>query len=85
MESVKHCISSINYDLHKVDNLAKANGLRMNPSKSKCLLLSSTKIAFVVPNITIRGNKIVIIESATNLGITFNGRLWWSNHINVIV
>ena len=75
MEGVKHCIDSINCDLRKVDNWAKANGLRISPFKSKCLLISRTKRAFVVPNITIKGNKIDVVESATNLGITFNGRL----------
>ena len=72
MESVKNYIDSINWDLQKVDNWAKANGLRI-------------KRAFVVPDTTIKGNKIYFVESATNLGITFNGRLSWSNHINVIV
>ena len=38
-----------------------------------------------MPNIIIRGNKVNFVESATNLGITFNGQLTWSNHINVIV
>ena len=45
-------------------NWAKASGLCINPSKSKCLLLSRTKRAFVVPDIIIRGNKINFVESA---------------------
>ena len=50
-----------------------------------CLLLSRTNKAFDVPDIIIRGNKIDFVESATYLNIIFNGRLTWSNHINVIV
>ena len=72
----------INCDLQKVDYRAKANGLYINPSKSKYLLLSRTMRAFVEPNIIIKGNKMDFIESTTSLGIFFNGRLTWSNHIN---
>ena len=63
----------------------KANEFSINPPKSKCLLLTRTNRAFAVPEIIIRGNKIDFVESLTNLGIIFNSRLIWSNHINVIV
>ena len=46
-------------------------GLCINPSKSKCLLLSRSKRAFDVSNIAIRRN---FVESVSNLGIIFNGR-----------
>ena len=36
-------------------------------------------------NIIIKGNKLDFIELATNLGIIFNGRLTWSNYINVVI
>ena len=83
--NIRLYIDSINGNLRKIDNWANANGLCINPSKSKCLLLSRTKRAFDVSNIIIRGNKIDFVESASNLGDIFNGRLTWSNHINVIV
>ena len=38
-----------------------------------------------MPDIIIRGNKIDFVETASNLGVIFNGWLTWSNHINVIV
>ena len=65
--------------------LMLANELCISPSKSKCLLLSRTKRAFDVPDIIIRRNKIDFVEQATTLGVIFNGRLMWSNRINVIV
>ena len=74
MENINHCIGSINCDLQRVDNWAKANELSINPSNSKCLLLSRTKTTFVVPDIIISGNKLDFVESGTILGITFNGR-----------
>ena len=48
-------------------------------------LLSRTNKPFVVPDIIITGNKIDFVESASNLGIVFNGRLTWYNIIYVIV
>ena len=66
MENVNHCVDSINCVLPKVDNCAKAIGLCINPSKSKCLLFSSTKRAFVASDIIIRGNRVDFVESATN-------------------
>ena len=49
------------------DNWGNSNGLCINPSKSKCLLLSSTKRASDVPDIIIRGNKIDFVESGCYL------------------
>ena len=53
----------------KICNWNNANGPCINPSKSKCLLLSRTKRTFDVPDNIIRGNKIDFVESASNLGI----------------
>ena len=85
IENIRLCIDSINDDLRKIDNWAYANGLCINPSKSKCLLVSRTKRAIDVPDIIIRGNKIDFAESASSRGVIFNGWLTWSNHINYIV
>ena len=38
-----------------------------------------------MPDIIIKRNKIDFVESASNVGIIFNGRLTWSNHSNVII
>ena len=85
IENIRLCIDSINDDLRKIDNWANANGLCINPSKSKCLLFSRTKREFDVPDIIIKGNKIDFVESASNLGVMFNGRQKWSSDINVNV
>ena len=46
-------------------------------------MLSRKNILFIIPGLIIKGNKIDFAESAANLGIVFNDRLSWSNHINV--
>ena len=73
IEDIRLFIDSINDDLQKIYNWANANGLCINPSKSKCLLFSRTKRPFDVADIIIRGNKIDFVESASNLGVIFNG------------
>ena len=37
-----------------------------------------------VYELIIKGNKIVFVKSAFNLGIVLNGRLSWSNHVSVV-
>ena len=59
---IRICINFINDDLWKIVNWANANGLCINPSKSKCLLLSRTKIAFDVPDIIIGGTKLILLN-----------------------
>ena len=71
--------------MDKIDSWAWANGLCINPSKSKCIMLSRTNVSFVITGLSTKGNKIYFVGSAKNLGIVFNDRLSWSIHINVIV
>ena len=40
---------------------------------------------FLITGLCIKGNKIDYVQSATKLGIVFNSRLSWSNHIGVII
>ena len=72
-------------DLNRTDNWASANGLCLNPSKSKCIMLSRINISSVISALSIKGNKIYLVGSATNLGIVFNNKLSWSSRISVIV
>lgn len=80
------CIRVINEDLNSINIWASNNGLCLNPSKSKCIYFSRRKT--VLPtDITLQFNnaRIEFVRTTVNLGITFNGQLTWSNHINVSV
>lgn len=75
-------IARINSDLNRINTWAISNGLRLNPSKSKCLIISDRY--FIVPenvNIMISNMPISIVSSARNLGVIFNDRLNWQDHI----
>ena len=74
-ENIDTCLHLINRDLDRIDNLASANKLCINPSKSKFIMLSRTNISSVIPGLSIKGNKIDVVRSTTNLRIVFNSKL----------
>lgn len=83
IQNIDSCIKKINYDLKQVNTWATANGLCINPKKSKCLIVC-TKNTRISTNIDlfIAESKIALVDTAKNLGVTFDKSLSWSNHIN---
>lgn len=78
-------VCSLNYDLDKIYNWATANGLRLNPSKSKYLIISKRSMGNIDDvGIYLGGQKIDLVKSARNLGVVFNSTLTWSDHINQV-
>lgn len=83
---VQSSISKLNGDLDLIYNWATYNGLCLNPAKTK-LLTISRRIVTHSENQSIKLGSSVIdcVQSSSNLGLTFNSRLTWSDHINVAV
>lgn len=76
-------IQELNCDLDKIFMWASINGLRLNPKKSKCLIIKKKHMQIDEEiNIILGGSKIDIVDTAKNLGVTFNKTLTWSDHIN---
>lgn len=86
LQDVAANIRRLNGELDRVHRWATANGLCLNPRKSKCLMICKKSMH---PNtgldILLNGVKIDIVDSAKNLGLVFNNRLTWTNHINTLV
>ncbi|XP_075155838.1 uncharacterized protein LOC142229184 [Haematobia irritans] len=80
------CLGKLNHDLDRVFRWARANGLLLNPLKSKCLIIHKNR-RFSLSNaaIMIDCEKIDIVTSAKNLGVVFNSTLSWSSHVNTVV
>lgn len=79
-------ISYLNDDLNKIFLWASANGLCLNPSKSKCIIISKKNlVCSISDDIILNGERIEIVDTAKNLGIIFNSKLTWSDHINSLV
>lgn len=81
--SMDDAIEKINADLSNIFRWAAANGLCLNPNKSKCLLIRKKTINPVLNSeISINNQRIEIVSSIKNLGVVFNSNLTWSNHVN---
>ncbi|XP_075167425.1 uncharacterized protein LOC142239522 [Haematobia irritans] len=76
----------VNDDLANVWTWAMANGLCLNPNKTKFLRIrkrANRDTSNVV--IKINDQPIDLVAQARNLGMIFNDKLTWSNHINAVV
>lgn len=80
--NIAQCIDDINNDLLNIYTWASSNHLTINPTKSKCILISNNKVnKESLPPIHINNSVIEFVLNATNLGVIFNERLNWTNHI----
>lgn len=81
---IDDCVRKINRDLRNVHDWATSNGLCLNPSKSKCLLVTKRTMTLpLVPDLILGGSRIVRVTSTKNLGVILNDKLEWSDHVNV--
>lgn len=84
-DDIDACVSMLNQDLERINCWASANGLAINPVKSKCLIIGKRSILPTqTPHISLRERKIEIVRTAKNLGVIFNSNLTWSDHINTV-
>lgn len=75
-----------NEDLRKVLTWSKENFLRLNPNKTKCLVISRNHIdTTCFPNIHLGNSQIDFVGKAKNLGVWFNTTLCWDDHIRTII
>lgn len=96
-DDVQVCYSCCNYDLDRNigyinDNLAgicrwaSSNGLRLNPSKSKCIVISRIPVdTALLPRIVINNTDVEYVVSSKNLGVIFDNCLSWNRHIEVTI
>jgi len=83
--SMQQCAIDINSDLNAVSNWAKQNGLCLNPAKSKYLVISRKPVNCCDIRLYIDDVEIELVQKAKNLGIVFNNRLTFSDHVNLTV
>ncbi|XP_075162711.1 uncharacterized protein LOC142235341 [Haematobia irritans] len=83
--SIGSCEALLNEDLGRISMWAQANGLTINPMKSKCLVIKGRTVrSRVNVDIRIDNQTIGIVERARNLGVMFNSTLTWSDHITAM-
>lgn len=81
--SIRNKVQELNDDLNKIFTWATANGLRLNPRKSKCIIIAKKSIVVDEINIFLGDSKIDVVNTVRNLGIVFNKTLTWSDHIHI--
>lgn len=82
--SISNCVANLNEELRAVYKWAKTNGLTLNPSKSKCLVIGKNrKPVNLMDNVLINGEQVEVVKTAKNLGVVFNCSLTWVDHINI--
>lgn len=80
---IEQCVLTLNTELKHIYEWATANGLSINPKKSKYLVIQKrTTITDHIPDIFLSNERIERVNTAKNLGIIFNKNLTWCNHIN---
>lgn len=85
LSEIEQCVRTLNTELNRIHLWASANGLSINPKKSKCLIIHKKTLKLNFSGKILIDNKpIEIVNSTKNLGVTFNNTLTWSNHVNVV-
>jgi len=81
--NIDEAIGHINEDLASIFGWACTNRLLLNPTKSKCLLIFKKPYSTENLNkLKINSTPIEYVDTAKNLGFTFNKTLTWNCHIN---
>ena len=83
--SMRQCIVDVNSDLQAVNNWASANGLCLNPAKSKYIVISRRPVNCCDIRLYINDIEIELVQKAKNLGIIFNSKLSFDDHVNLTV
>lgn len=78
-------IKSVNIDLDKIKKWSEDNGLRLNPSKTKAIYISRKQInSSNWPVLCLDGVTIQPSNKVKNLGLIFNNKFSWTDHVNAI-
>lgn len=86
IDTIHETVRKINVDLNKVFIWASANGLCLNPLKSKCIIMRKKSLNFNCNiDVMLNGERVEVVQSAKNLGIHFNATLTWKTHVNAII
>ena len=87
-EDLDTTVGKLNDDLKNISAWTQLNGLRINPTKSQCIMFSSkrsNKLSGVsIPDVKINESVIPLSHTVKNLGVTMDQHLEWGPHINSV-
>ena len=77
------CISSLNKDVKQVVEWSSKNGISINASKSQSIVITRRQIVRdSLPKVKVNGDEISYVPKIRNLGIIFNEKLTWNDHVD---
>lgn len=83
---LRDAISKMNIDLQAIYDWSTRNGLKLNPEKTKALPISINKPnPDNFPPVMLNNCIIEYVAQVRNLGLVFNNRLTWNNHVDTVV
>jgi hypothetical protein len=79
------CTDNLNADLSRIHQWSLANGISLNTSKSQAMVINKPR-TFVgaKPSFVLGNEPIQIFNKVKNLGIIFNDKLTWTDHVDYI-
>ena len=87
-ENFSHSIQKLKNCLNDIQNFMFANKLKLNPDKTKFILIGSPKNRNqLLPHfrINILGNQVLPAQSVRNLGVVFDSNFTFSNHVSQVI
>jgi hypothetical protein len=78
-------VDLVNSNLRLVDQWASENGLLLNASKSKAMLVSRTPSVYRGVRLLLGGDTVQVEEKLTNLGFVLNERLTWCDLVSSVI
>lgn len=82
LPDVNETINKINHDLQNLLTWSNANGIKINSSKSKCMVISRRNVDLLTfPSILVGGEVVNFERKVNNLGVIMNSSLKWNDHI----
>ncbi|RLU25270.1 hypothetical protein DMN91_003363 [Ooceraea biroi] len=87
---LRHAIELINEDIRDISEWANANNLRLNPSKTKAMLLGTARYlngikTGIIPQIVVGGEVVPFTDSVVYLGLTITNTLAWDKQVSAVI
>jgi hypothetical protein len=84
-EDMVRCIDKLNADLGRIHLWSIRNGISLNTTKSQAMIVNKPRSTqHAVPPIFLGGDSIQICSKVKKLGMIFNDKLNWTDHVAYI-
>lgn len=74
--------TALNSELNKIEKWVHDNDLKINTTKTKCVLFKNRSLQFKFPEIVINGEPISVVSCTKFLGLKIDENLNWKQHID---